>query len=250
MIHYHGTPVSGKRLDAITFLTGRHAFVTFSNPDDLPIVMEVCRSFALDNGAYSVWRKGGRLDVAGYYRWVEKVQYHPRFDFAIIPDVIDGSEKENATLVAQWPFGSFRGVPVWHLHESLEWLRFLAGSYPRVALGSSGDYSFPGTPNWWCRLAEVMNEICNQHGQPYCKLHGLRMLNPDIFTRLPLASADSTNAVRNGNLITRFGIYPPTTVGQRMSVIADRIEANQSASCWVPWQASKQGLLFDDSWEN
>jgi hypothetical protein len=29
------------------------------------------------------------------------------------------------------------------------------------------------------------------------RLHGLRMLNPEVFSRLPFASADSTNIGRN-----------------------------------------------------
>ncbi len=168
----------------------------------------------------------------GYHDWVASVMHHPAFDWALIHDVIDGTEADNDALLARWPFGD-AGVPVYHLHESLERLKRLASTWPRVALGSSGEWPTPGTASWWRRMGEVMGALDIGDGRPRCKLHGLRMLNPDIFTRLPLASADSTNAVRNANLIGRFGSYAPPTLGQRMNVIADRIEAFQSAACWV-----------------
>ena len=78
----------------------------------------------------------------------------------------------------------------------------------------------------------VRATICDSEGRPPCRLHGLRMLDPQIFTRLPLASADSTNAAVNSGSVTRFGIYTPATSSQRAAVIADRVEAHNSAPAW------------------
>ena len=153
---------------------------------------------------------------------------HPGFDWALIPDVIDGTESENDELLSEWPT-DLPGVPVWHLHESVERLVVLCKSYPRVALGSSGQFKSPGTELWWQRINEALPDICVE-GRPICKLHGLRMLDPDIFTKLPLASADSTNAAVNGGSISRFGSYPPPTKAQRSAVIADRIESYNSSA--------------------
>ena len=80
-------------------------------------------------------------------------------------------------------------------------------------------------------MGEAMDVIC-EDGQPKCKLHGLRMLDPNIFIRLPLSSADSTNAERNGMHSDRH--YVPPTRGQRSAVIAWRVENNQSAETWAP----------------
>lgn len=231
LIHYHGTPCSGSRQDTARFLSGRHAMVPFPNPDDLGAALDVCSSVVLDNGAFTVWKQGGKLDVVGYGQWVGTLRHHPAFDWAVIPDVIDGDEDDNNRLIAEWPYGR-DGIPVWHLHESLDRLRWLAGCWPRVALGSSGKWAGPGTAPWWRRMSEAMNAIDIGEGRPMCRLHGLRMLAVDIFTRLPLASADSTNAARNSNLVGRFGSYPPPTQAQRMAVIADRIECHQSAARW------------------
>ena len=60
------------------------------------------------------------------------------------------------------------------------------------------------------------------------------MLDPAIFTKLPLASADSTNAAVNSGSLDRFGMYLPPTAAQRAAVIAERIESHNSAPVWTP----------------
>lgn len=243
MIHYHGTPMGGTRQDAARFLSGRHAFVSFARPDDLGIVGEVCQTFALDNGAFSLWKKGGDVDVEAYHAWVHSMAGHPGLDWCVIPDKIDGSEQDNVDLVTLWlRLGSrVHSVPVWHLHESLGWLDYLVSNFERVALGSSGQWATPGTDAWWARMGEAMSVACDSQGRPRARLHGLRMLDPAVFARLPLASADSTNAAVNCGAIARYGIYTPPTAAQRAEVIAERIEAHNSAPCWQP---SPQQELF------
>lgn len=228
MIHYHGTPCGGSKVDAPRFLAGRHALVPFSYPDDVSIVADVCQSFVFDNGAFTAWKQGGRVDFDGYVSWVREWHRHPGFDWALIPDVIDGSETENDEMLQAWP-KDLPGVPVWHLHEDAGRLVKLCQDFPRVALGSSGQFKSPGTHGWWQRINQTLPLVCVD-GKPVCKLHGLRMLDPDIFTKLPLSSADSTNAAVNGGSISRFGSYPSPTRAQRSTVIADRIEAYNSSA--------------------
>lgn len=232
MIHYHGTPMGSTRQDVARFMRGRHALVPFPRQEDMGVVAEVCQSFIFDNGAFTVWRLGGQLDVPGYVRWCEQWRRHPGFDWALIPDVIDGDEAANDALLADWP-RHIRGVPVWHMHESIDRLVRLGHEWPVVALGSSGQWSRPGTSGWWHRISEAMNELCDDEGRPPCRLHGLRMLDPQVFSRLPLASADSTNAAVNSGSLDRFGSYVPPTASQRAAVIAERIEAHNSAAGWL-----------------
>lgn len=232
MIHYHGTPIGGTLNCKASFLAGRHALVPFPRRDDMGIVAETCQSFVFDNGAFTVWKQGGQLDVEGYLSWVDAWHRHPGFDWALIPDVIDGDEAANDRLLEQWP-AHLEGVPVWHLHESIERLQRLANEWRTVAFGSSGQWAVPGTPGWTRRMNEALASICDEQGRPVCRLHGLRMLDPRIFTQFPFASADSTNAAVNGGSVARFGMYAPPTAGQRASVIADRIEAHNSAPVWT-----------------
>lgn len=221
---------------------GRHALIPWQRDEDIGTAAEVCQSFCLDNSAFTAWRSGKPItDWNGYYEWVREWCQHPGFDFAIIPDVIDGTEADNDALIIDWYKHAkmplwVRCAPVWHLHESLERLDRLVSTHrmQRVCLGSSGEYATVGTPQWWQRMAEAMKVCCDEQGRPKVRLHGLRMLDPEVFHRLPLASADSTNAVRNGNLVKRFGMYCPPSNGARQAIIAERIEQHQSACVWKP----------------
>lgn len=203
----------------------------FPRQDDMGAVAEVCQSFVFDNGAFTVWKQGGKLDVDGYMTWCEEWHKHPGFDWALIPDVIEGNESDNDALICDWP-KSIRGVPVWHMHESIDRLVRLGNEWGFVALGSSGVWATPGTEAWWQRMTLAMNALCDDKGRPPCRLHGLRMLDPRVFSRLPLSSADSTNAAVNSGSLSRFGSYLPPTSAQRAAVIAERIEAHNSSGIW------------------
>ena len=208
---------------------GRHALVPFPRRDDIGIVAEACQSFVFDNGAFSVWKRGGKIDVPEYIDWCHAWHRHPGFDWALIPDVIKGSEADNDALLADWP-RHIRGVPVWHMHESIDRLVRLGNEWQTVALGSSGQWATPGSADWWERMNVAMNALCDWRGFPPCRLHGLRMLDPEIFSHLPLSSADSTNAAVNAGSLSRFGMYTPPTSSQRAAVIAERIESQNSAA--------------------
>lgn len=229
MIHYHGTPLSSM-VNASKVLAKRHAMVSHASPDHIAVAAAVCQSFVIDNGAFSHFTKNApKTDWSDFYAWAEQWLAHPACDWALIPDVIGGSEEENDALLEQWPHGKHRGVPVWHLHESIERLERLAGEFPRVALGSSGEYWKPGTPAWWFRIDQALSAICDGAGRPRCKLHGLRMLDVAIFAHMPLASADSVNAGMNcGRTAKLYDVTPD--VGA--TVICERIEAEQAADHW------------------
>jgi hypothetical protein len=238
LIHYHGLPITPATA-ARAAVGGGHAFVSFRYPEQLGLVLDVCQSFAVDNGAFSAWKIGKSVtDWTRYYDWVAELQRYPNFDFAVIPDIIDGDEQANDALVDEWPWrgsakGGWIGAPVWHMHESIDRLQRLALEWQRVCLGSSGKYATVGNDKWWGRIAEAMNAVCDKNGNPITKLHGLRMLNPDVFSRLPLSSADSTNIARNVGIDSAWrGTYQPTTKECRALVMRDRIESHQATTFW------------------
>lgn len=234
MIHYHGGPISPVSA-AITTWQRRHACISFANPGQMALALEVAQSVIADNGAFPIWRSGaGRIDVVAYLEWIETWRYHPAFDWCLIPDVIDGTEEENTALVESWPLDSSMSVPVWHLHESLDRLGWLCDEWPRVAFGSSGDYADIGTERWWHRMSEAMNVACDSEGRPKTKLHGLRMLNPTVFSQFPFSSCDSTNVARNMGLDNKWeGPYQALTPATRALVLLERIELHASAAKWT-----------------
>lgn len=191
MLHFHGTPISPR--DVLYTLAGRHFCVSHSAPGDVHVCQQIGQSLMLDNGAFSAWRRGKLPDWPAYYAWCER--WLGPADWAVIPDVIDGSDEANDALIAQWPHG-YKGAPVWHLHESIDRLRRLVDAWPRVCLGSSGAYSTIGTDQWERRMDMAFNAVCAGRFVP--ALHGLRMMSLS-GQRWPLASVDSTDVARNHN---------------------------------------------------
>ena len=91
--------------------------------------------------------------------------------------------------------------------------------------------------------------VCDGDGMPRVKLHGLRMLNPDVFRHLPFSSADSTNVARNIGIDQAWrGTYTPPTKEARAAVMRARIESHNAPTRWafqVPeFQPADQGSLL------
>lgn len=231
MIHYHGLPMTPVA-DMLRSMRARHAMVSFEDSRQIEEAAEICQSVVLDNGAFSAWRQGKPHDFNGYRDWAARWLCHPCVEWAVIPDVIDGTESQNDELIGNWDLPVWKSVPVYHLHESLERLARLS-SWPRVALGSSGQFADPGSASWWSRIADVMSVVCDSSGYPLTKLHGLRMLDPVLFSHLPLSSADSCNVARNIGIDQAWsGPYVPRSKWARALVMMDRIEHHASARRW------------------
>lgn len=246
MIHYHGLPIT-PAVACTAAVGGGHAFVSFVHPDQCELALEVCQTVAFDNGAFSAWMSGKPItDWHGFYTWVNDLRKHPAFAFAVVPDVIAGNEEANDALADEWPFRRDEAAVVWHLDESIERLVRLAHEWPRVAFGSSGKFDQIGTREWWERISQGMDAICDNGGKPICKIHGLRMLDPKIFTRFPFSSADSTNIARNIGIDSRWnGSYTPPNKQARAAIIRQRIESYQSPSRWKRPSIARQISLFD-----
>lgn len=245
MRHYHGTPIGGRSSEAAEFCERRHVLIPWKRPDDLQRAMACSTGFCVDNSAFSFWSTGEKPDWSQYCFWVLGICQHPRFDFAIIPDVIDGDESENNRLIDFWERSMKRVAccPVWHLHESIDRLRWLCANWDRVAMGSSGEYANPGqSDKWWDRMDEAFDAICHKEtGYPIAKMHGLRMLRRDIVERYPFASCDSTNAVQNGSR-TAQKIGTDNHWGRL--TIARRVESVASPSSWSVKEKPNQLFLI------
>ena len=235
MIHYHGVPFSGRDKNQVS-LAAKHACVSFAAASPIEMCAEMCQSLILDNGAFSAWKAGRPLDVAGFMSWAKHWLKHPAVDWALIPDVIDGDEQANDAFLTLVSTGDSRWVPVWHLHESVDRLWQLCFEWPRVALGSSGAFASVGSPAWRKRMDEAMSAICDKQGRPGAKLHGLRMFDPRIFSLYPFSSADSTNVARNIGIDKAWtkGPYAPASQQTRALILIERIERHASAASWVP----------------
>jgi hypothetical protein len=193
VIHYHGTPITPRVV--LDELSGRHFCVSFAAPDQAKVCHQIGQSVMLDNGAFSVWRRGATIDWNAWSDWASEWLAYPT-TWCVLPDSIDGEEVVNDHLLGKWA-GVERGAPVWHLHESLERLQRLCVSYERVCFGSSGVYATIGDVAWRRRVSDAFDLISSPAGRvPW--IHMLRgmSLSGDEF---PFASVDSTDIARNHN---------------------------------------------------
>ena len=235
----------------VTAIKGKHCMVSFANPEQIQIAVKYCQTYTLDNGAFSLWKKEEKLDLDKLAEWIGEWSRYPNCDWYCLPDVIGGSHDDNALLRSKWfnkvgPDVWRKGSPVWHFHEPLEVLRdFIKFGAPCVCLGSSAEYSQVGTRFWWARMAEAMQVLCDDEGFPKVKIHGLRMLDSQIFGQLPLYSADSTNAARRIGFDQDWkGVYSPSNKKLRAAVMMDRIESNHAALKWCKQVKIQSDLFF------
>lgn len=226
-IHYHGTPITPQRL-LIEDMAGAHFCVSYAAPTQVLLCHQVGQGVMLDNGAFSVWKRGLEPDWAGYHDWCDRWLDYPT-TWAVIPDVIVGDEDDNRRLMNQWPHGK-RGAPVWHMHESFRRLIALLDLYPRVCIGSSAEFAVVMSDPWqrrmdaaWREIGIIFKRTPNIH-----MLRGLQL----IAQRWPFASVDSTDIARNhnrdGNTAAKMrarwdaGQCPPRFVcrGEQMELVA------------------------------
>lgn len=238
-LHYHGTPICPQKV--LETLAGKHFCVSFARPQNVKWCHDFGQSVLLDNGAFRLWQltrnsstgapRSFKTDWRAYYAWAETwLSYHTTW--AIIPDIIEGDEAANDALLAQWPF-RHRGAPVWHMHESISRLERLTDTFPRVCLGSSGQFAIVGSDLWRARMDEALNAVCRPHCPAW--LHMLRGMQCSQWG-YPFASVDSTDIARNHWRLTRRD-----PLGARL--MADRWDSHQ---CPAIWQARPQQAQF---WE-
>lgn len=231
MIHYHGTPITPRSV--LYELAGRNFCVSFAAPQNVETCHKIGQSVMLDNGAFSLWRSGTQRPHWGdYYQWVAPWLLY-QSTWAVIPDVINGTEEENDALLDAWDnaLGTehWNVAPVWHLHEDIYRLKELCSRYSRVCFGSSGEFAVVGSDAWHRRTTEAFNELHKNWGRIPAWIHMLRGMSLS-GSQYPFASVDSTDIARNHNR--------PQNSARKM---ADRWDAMQCPGIWSP-QPEQQEL--------
>lgn len=223
MVKYHGTPITPRAV--LNTLAGKNFCVSFAAPGDIAWCDEHAQLLMLDNGAFSFWRTGKPTNWDGYYAWCSS-WLERNTTWAVIPDVIGGTEEENDDLIRRWK--AWRGVdaqaaPVYHLHEPLGRFLRLCDEWPLVCVGSSAQYAHVGSRAWHGRVTELFD--VTYPNTP--RLHLLRGLGfcDGVY---PFFSADSTNVARN---------HAGTNQGRRRRsarAMADEVDGRNPARAWTP----------------
>lgn len=216
MIHYHGTPITPN--EVLLSLAGKHFCVRHTAPQNLRTCHQIGQSVMLDNGAYSKFTKGLATDWPGFYAWCDPWLDYPT-TWAVIPDVIDEGSQSQDALIREWPHGE-KGAPVWHMDEPVDRLVRLSETWPRVCIGSTGEYWAILSDSWKARMDRAWNALAAAHARTPT-VHMLRGMQ--LSTReWPFASVDSTDVAQNHN-------RPQNTA----RAMADRWDAGQPPARWA-----------------
>lgn len=190
-IHYHGTPITPNRV--LQTLAGKFFCVSHARPDQVKTCHEIAQGVMLDNGAFSVWKRGYNPDWHAYYDWCAEWFEYPA-TWAVIPDEIGAGTQEQNALIREWPHGH-RGAPVWHLDEPINQLLMLTDNWPRICFGSTDEYAVVGSDAWRRRIDEAFAALSKRHRfLPW--VHMLRGLQCCEW-QYPFASVDSTDVAQN-----------------------------------------------------
>tara|TARA_R100000995_G_scaffold32942_1_gene14831 strand:- start:1065 stop:1742 length:678 start_codon:yes stop_codon:yes gene_type:complete len=217
MIHYHGTPLTPK--SELLKLSGKHFCISYADARDSHFSLCYAQSIMWDNGAYTHYKQGKAPDWHGYYEWVESRLAHPHW--AVVPDVIDGTDSDNFNLAKKWPHRKDCSAVVWHLHEPIEYIgKLLDLGFGKICFGSSRQYWQVGSIAWERRMDDAFNWLVKNGNLPW--IHMLRGLSL-CGDRWPFSSADSANVARN---YKDLNICP-----ERM---ARRIDSIQNPIYWNP----------------
>lgn len=160
------------------------------------------RILLVDNGAFSLHKQGvsarDEAYLEGYEAWAQDILDRCPQAVAVIPDIIGGTEQENAELVNTTSLDYDRAMPIWHMHESVAYLLHLCETFQYVGIGSSGAYWQAGSPAWHARITEMFAAIDAWEldtGNVRPRIHMMRAQS--MAHLYPFDTSDSTNVAMN-----------------------------------------------------
>jgi hypothetical protein len=235
-----------------------------NTPDDIEEyrkAQEVGReSFGIvDSGAFTVWNKGGSIDVNEYgNKLLELLQF---FDVAANLDVIPGKkgmaasditsqitdkaasegwanfQKLSAKLYANG-INPQRLMPIYHQGESLDWLRrMVAHGCEYIGVSPSNDYATSQRQLW---LDTVYDYLLSLPKLP--KTHGYAVTSPVLMKQYPWFSVDSASWVQQGGYGTVNTPFGVVTLSDRETAMG-RAESMNGRS-WSPEMKEKLAAYF------
>lgn len=201
----HGTPITPKRL--LAQLAGHSFCVSYAYPGQLHDVGPMVPKdgiLLLDNGAFTTWRQGREFDEIGFWKWANAAQALYPNAVAVIPDKIEGSERDNLLLASRAIRGGLAQFPercmfVWHTNDSMEQLKKACLVFNFLAIGSCAEHDIQRHwPEFSARIKKASAAIdaveVTAGRRPW--IHVMRGLGK-AHKFLRFDSADSSNIARN-----------------------------------------------------
>jgi len=246
----YGLPLTPRAL--IEQLEGASFCVSFATRKDLGSQLDDAIRLVgndgillIDNGAFTLHKKGVSTRTESYQdefeTWAADILERCPQAIAVIPDVIGGTEEENGELVRHCMLDWDRCMPIWHLHESIDYLLELCEGFNYVGFGSSGQFWKVGTPEWHARIAEAFAAIdawekASEGAYIRPRIHMMR-----AQSMAHLYGFDSSDS---SNLAVNHCRYKATGEGH-VERMADRIDGKIQASAGPEAEhQAKRPLLF------
>ena len=184
-IYFTGQPL--RTSDYLELMRGRGVMYSYlARGRGVWADLSVFGGVALDSGAFSVWSRGAKVDIAAYADYC--AAHERELDwYANLDSIVDwrATLRNQSALEAR----GLRPVPVYHLGEPWGLIEDLATSYDRVALGRGPGMKFAAI---WRALEEVFARFTDAKGAPTVEFHGFRMTDRRLLARFPFESVDST----------------------------------------------------------
>lgn len=187
----------------------------------------------VDNGAFSMHKQGvstrDEAYLEAYERWAQDILDRCPQAIAVIPDVIGGTVQENWDLVCTTNLDLERAMPIWHMHEPIDYLLHMCADFGYVGIGSSGEYWQVGTTAWNARIAEAFEAIDRwerESNGAYVRPRIHMMRAQSQAHRFAFDSSDSCNVAMNHG---RYRGEGAGYVGRFAERVASKIKASSGA---------------------
>lgn len=190
----------------------------------------------VDSGAFTVWNKGGVIDVKEYI--AKLIELLPYFDVAANLDVIPGKKGMDAAdytpaithKAAQDGWNNYqliseglkaagidpgRVMPIYHQGENMDWLKTMVDhGCPYIGISPSNDYATSQRQHW---LDDVFDYLRSLPQIP--KTHGYAVTSPRLMEQYPWFSVDSASWVQQGGYGTVSTPFGTITMTDRKDVM-------------------------------
>lgn len=172
------------------------------------MIRERSATVFLDSGAFSAFTLGVTLSVKEYCDYIlRNIDIIRKEDGVLIASVLDGIGDPLQTWRNQMEMEE-RGVkplPCFHAGEDEKYLEWYISKYEYITLGGMVGTSQKQLRIWLDRIWE--RYLTDGSGRPRLKVHGFGITSPDIMSRYPWWSCDSSTWIqtaRTGSIISPY----------------------------------------------
>lgn len=221
----------------------------------------------IDNGAFTVHRQGGEINIDEYIQWLNNNDSH--IDYAIALDNIPGKwgrkrtyeELKNSPIITWENYvymcekynNPFKLLPVFHQGEEFKYLKQIVnhkinGEYVKyICISGNKELTNKQREKWYAECYTIIKESPN----PDVKVHCLGSATISNAVKFPFTSMDATSWIMtgaNGGILTDFGVVK---VSKESAGDVDNIKnCPQAVVDFVNKQCDQYGITLEQLQES